>query len=258
MSLCADNLQVSYGRAQRLFDVSLPSINDGDLVGVLGANAAGKSTLLRTLSGQQKYQGMVAFDGMQQRKVNHAAWMSAVGYMPQTPPQETSLRPYELIWSAAHALSLNVTDQALNHRIETLFERLGLSPYAMSPLYALSGGKRQLVGLALALIRQPRLLLLDEPTSALDLHWRMVVLDLVKERLTQQGGVTVAALHDLDLAARYCTKLVMLDQGKVVAAGDVSSVMNRENIARVFKVDVDVEISTQGHPVIHVNKPILD
>src|SRR5690606_5936130 len=131
-------------------------------------------------------------------------WMLQVGFMPQTPPQESALRPYELLWSAARALGLELSDRALAQRIENLLQRLGLAEFSMAPLYSLSGGKRQLVGLALALIREPCLLLLDEPTSALDLHWRMIVLDLVQERVREQGAMAIAALHDLDLAARYC------------------------------------------------------
>jgi iron complex transport system ATP-binding protein len=112
------------------------------------------------------------------------------------------------------------------------------------------------VGLALALIRDPHLLLLDEPTSALDLHWRMVVLDLVQERVQQQGGIAVAAIHDLDLAARYCTQLIMLEQGKVIAAGKVVDVLTPETIARVFKVESVVEESAMGYPSVQVVRPI--
>ena len=165
------------------------------------------------------------------------------------------------IWSAnyvavARALGMALSDSALAARIESLLQRLGLAEYALAPLYSLSGGKRQLVGLALALIREPQLLLLDEPTSALDLHWRMIVLDLVQEKVRMDGAIAVAAIHDLDLAARYCNKLVMLEQGRVVAAGAVADVLTPANIARVFKVEAQIEPGTLGYPLVQVVRPI--
>ena len=252
----ASALNVFYGRTQRLFDVTLPPLQEGELLGLLGANAAGKSTLMRALSGQQKYQGEVRLQSVKQREIGQRHWLKDVAFMPQTPPQETSLLPYELLWSAARSLGLSYSDQMLNDRIATLFSELGLSDFAMAPLYSLSGGKRQLVGLALALIREPKLLLLDEPTSALDLHWRMVVLNLVTDRLKTHGGAAVAALHDLDLAARYCDQLLLLQEGRVVAAGPVDHVLTPENIARVFNVEATINLSLAGHYQVDVIRPL--
>jgi iron complex transport system ATP-binding protein len=254
--LQVSDIQVFYGRTQRLFGASLPDLQPGDVLGLLGANAAGKSTLMRTLAGQQPYQGRIRFYGQDQRQRSQREWLALVGFMPQTPPQESALRPYELLWSAARALGMALSDSALTARIESLLQRLGLAEYALAPLYSLSGGKRQLVGLALALIREPQLLLLDEPTSALDLHWRMIVLDLVQEKVQAEGAIAVASIHDLDLAARYCNKLVMLEQGRVVAAGPVRDVLTPANIARVFKVEAQVVPGALGYPQVQVVRPI--
>ncbi|WP_020410152.1 ABC transporter ATP-binding protein [Hahella ganghwensis] len=251
------NLNVFYGKTQRLFDVQLPDLEDGDILGLLGPNAAGKSTLMRALSGVQKHQGQIIYKDNHQGDIPLSDWHREVAYMPQTPPQESSLLPFELLWSAARALNLTTSDQKLAKKIELLFKRLGLAESAMSPMYSLSGGKRQLVGLALALIRNPYMLLLDEPTSALDLHWRMIVLDLVHERVNRQDGIAIAALHDLELAARYCNKLVLLAHGKVVASGPVSDVLTADNIAAVFKVKAKVEPGELGYPIIQVLEPML-
>src|SRR3546814_17785482 len=113
------------------------------------------------------------------------------------------------MWSTVRALGLALPNRELASRIEAMFQSLGLADVALAPLHTLSGGKRQLVGLALALIRDPVLLLLNEPTSALDLHWRLVVLDTVRDRLAALGGVAIAALHDLDLAVRYCDPIAL-------------------------------------------------
>jgi len=255
-TLQVEKVNAFYGRTQRLFDVTLPLLKPGDVLGLLGANAAGKSTLMRVMAGMLPSHGTVQFAGQRQGDVRLSEWTAKVGFMPQTPPQESALKPYELLWSAARALGLLLPDKVLAARIENLLSRLGLAESAMAPLYSLSGGKRQLVGLALAMIREPSLLLLDEPTSALDLHWRMIVLDLVQEKVQADGAIAVAAIHDLDLAARYCSKLVMLEQGKVVAAGAVADVLTPANIARVFKVDAQVETGPLGYPLVQVVRPI--
>ncbi len=250
------DIRVSYGKKQVLNGVTLPVLNCGEMLGLLGPNAAGKSTLMRALSGEQAYQGQVVLHQALKSTYKHKDWHNRVAYMPQTPPQESSLMPYELMWSAARALSLDYSDQALNCLIKDIFERLGLAEFATTCLHSLSGGKRQLVGLALAIIRDPELLLLDEPTSALDLHWRMVVLDYVRERLNKTGGAAIAALHDLDLAARYCDKLVLLNGGEIVASGTPFEVLTRDNIAHVYQVDVSVMDSQEGYPLIHIHRPI--
>lgn len=252
----ATDIKVAYGKKQVLNGVSLPELKQGEMLGLLGPNAAGKSTLMRALSGDQVYQGEILLNQKLKSSYKHKDWHNRVAYMPQTPPQESSLMPYELMFSAARALTLDYSDQALNKVIDSIFKRLGLAEFATTSLHSLSGGKRQLVGLALAVIRDPELLLLDEPTSALDLHWRMVVLDYVRERLNQTGGASIAALHDLDLAARYCDKLVLLNGGKIVASGTPFEVLTPQNIAEVYHVDVKVLDSEQGYPLIHIHRPI--
>lgn len=256
LQFTTQDLNVFYGRRQRLFDVSLPPLGSGDVLGILGPNAAGKSTLMRTLAGLQPFSGSIRYNQVEQKKMPHRDWHTHVAYMPQTPPQESSLLPVELLWSAARALGLPHSDVQLSSLIDRLLSRLGLQEFALSPLYSLSGGKRQLVGLALALVRDPQILLLDEPTSALDLHWRMVVLDLVKERVEQRGGIAIAAVHDLDLAARYCTKLVLLEQGHVVAAGAVAEVLTSAHLARVFRVHTHISSGHFGQPLVQVLAPI--
>lgn len=254
--LSVQNLNVFYGRTQRLFGVALPPLEEGDVLGLLGPNAAGKSTLMRALAGVQPSLGQILYRGVAQKKMARGDWQAQVAYLPQTPPQESSLRPLELLWSAARALALPLADRVLADRIDGLLARLGLQDFALTPLHALSGGKRQLVGLALALLRDPHLLLLDEPTSALDLHWRMVVLDLVQERVRTGGGAAIAAVHDLDLAARYCNKLVLLDAGRILAAGSAAEVLTPAHLARVFQVETQVGTGCLGHPLVQVLGPL--
>ncbi|MEM7562347.1 MAG: ABC transporter ATP-binding protein [Pseudomonadota bacterium] len=251
-----ESVNLHYGREQVIHEVSLPDVDEGQLIGLIGPNAAGKSTLMKAMSGQITGSGNIHLNGKNFSEWGHDNWIKQVSYMPQTPPQPTPLLPWELLWSAARSLSLKDSDDELTYRITRLFSRLGLLPYANSPLYSLSGGKRQLVSLALTLIREPILLLLDEPTSALDLHWRLVVLDYVRERVKTTGGAAIAALHDLELAVRYCDRLVLLHQGKVAATGSAREVLTAANLASVYQVDAEIIETPSGFPMVQIHKPI--
>lgn len=251
-----DNVSACYGRKQVLFDVSLPSVADGTVLGLLGPNASGKSTFMRRLSRELGGQGHIRLDGRDQADISREHWLDLVASMPQSPPAPTALTPTELMWSTARALAMSLSDVELAETVEEIFAGLGLTDFAMAPLHTLSGGKRQLVGLALALIRNPQFLLLDEPTSALDLHWRMVVLELVRARIKSQGGVAIAALHDLDIAAEYCDTLALLDGGRVIAAGTPAEVLTADNLARVYHVEADVTHTRAGRLRVDVVRPI--
>lgn len=245
-----------YGRTPVLHDVTLPTLAAGEVLGLLGPNASGKSTLLRCLSREQPARGRIVLDGEEQRGFTHARWHAHVASMPQAPPAPSALLPIELMWSTARALSLPLPDAALAAKIESIFRSLGLEAVALTPLQTLSGGKRQLVGLALALLRQPRLLLLDEPTSALDLHWRLVVLDLLRSEISERGSIAVAALHDLELAARYCDRVALIDRGRIVAAGPPEEVLTAESIAQVYSVEANIRQGVGGRLAIDILRPI--
>lgn len=254
----ATGIDAFYAKTLVLDGVDLPELTDNQVLGLLGPNASGKSTLMRCLSGEKATSGHIAIDGRTRADIGHDLWHQRLASMPQSPPNPSALLPTELMWSTARALDLDLSDRELADQIEDIFARLGLSEFALAPLHTLSGGKRQLVGLALALMRDPDVLLLDEPTSALDLHWRMVVLDLVRERLAERGGVVIAALHDLDLAARYCDQIVLLNRGRIIAAGAPEAVLTPENLAEVYRVETRVSLDEDGRPLVHVVRPLRD
>ena len=249
--ICTEQLRVKFGSKTVLDGITLPPLQPGDCLGLLGCNGAGKSTLIQAMGGFQPYQGKVSVGSDDLKSLSTRDKQRRIGYMPQQIPQASSLLPHELLWSSVRALGFNWTNSELSHRIQHIIEALGLTEEAVIPMHALSGGKRQLVGLALVMIREPELLLLDEPTAALDLHWRIVVLDLISKLLLQRQGVAVAAIHDLDLAARFCNKLALLHQGKLLAYGTVPEVLTESNLATAFAVEV--EIINRGEDQIKVD-----
>ncbi|GGS85322.1 ABC transporter ATP-binding protein [Streptomyces janthinus] len=216
----------------------------GSTVGVLGPNGSGKSTLLRLLAGLlTPTAGVVTLDGtplgdLPRRTV--ARRLAMVEQQADTQVELTVLDvvrlgrvPHRRAWTPASA-----DDE---RAIRAALERTGLAARAGQPWHTLSGGERQRVQIARALAQDPRELLLDEPTNHLDIHHQLDLLGLV----TGLPVTTVLALHDLNLAAMYCDRVVVLCGGTVVAGGAPGDVLTEELIAEVY--GVRAAVSREGH-----------
>lgn len=255
-TLSISGLSLWYGNYQALKDITLPAIHSGEVVGLIGPNAAGKSTLLKTILWPGKAKQDISYKSQNISILSRKDRSKIFGLMPQAPPQPSSLTPYELLWSLARALGLPLSDDALRSRMQKLFERFGLVTDALQPLNTLSGGKRQLVGTVMLLLRSPQICLLDEPTSALDLHWRHIVLDEIRDLIIQEEKIAFIALHDLNLAIKYCDKLILLHEGKIVASGIPLDVLTTENLAKVYKVEAQIHRNIPERPRIEIIGPI--
>ncbi len=121
---------------------------------------------------------------------------------------------------------------------------------ASSYIGELSGGQQQMVSIAQALIRRPKVLLLDEPTNSLDLQHQLEVSDIIKELTRERGIITLIAMHDLNLAARYADEFVVMNRGKVYVSGTSESVMTSEMIRSVYGVNAAVYIDDEGVPQV--------
>ncbi|WP_226383090.1 ABC transporter ATP-binding protein [Burkholderia savannae] len=165
-----DNLSVAYGRREILDSLALRPIEPGCVVAVLGPNGVGKSTLLRAIARLVRARGAVSLGRVDLLRGSRREHMRRVGYLPQTLPQASTLLVYEAVSGALRATCGGLSSAEHDARLHAVFEQLRLHPLAMKPLDSLSGGQRQMVGLAQVLVRHTPLLLLDEPTSALDLR----------------------------------------------------------------------------------------
>jgi iron complex transport system ATP-binding protein len=248
--LRAEGLHMRYGAQPVLRGLSLPLLAPGRVHVLIGPNAAGKSTLLRGLAGLQAAQGRVWLDGE-----DIAGWPPArrarrLVYLPQSLPTRTGLAVFEAVLSAAMAGRGGQGEDALAS-VESALRRLGLLALADRPLASLSGGQRQLVGLAQALVRRPRALLLDEPTSALDLYHQHLVLDRVRHEARAQDLVVLAVLHDLHLALACADQVLVLDGGTLAPAGPPGQVIDAALLARVYRVDAAIGLLA-GRPALAV------
>jgi iron complex transport system ATP-binding protein len=250
MSLSVEKLNVSYGKRQVFNDVSFSSLQGGQLIGVLGRNGAGKSTLLKAISGLLGYNGQVLLDEQPLAKQGDPLRSKQLAYLPQTLPQASSLTAYEMVYSSFRAVDGQLSREQIENRLETVFVQLGITALALRRLDQLSGGQRQMIGLAQVLVREPKLLLLDEPTSALDLHWQLNVLQSITQSLRTHQHLGLVAIHDINLALRFCDQLMVLGEGKVLALGQADKVLTPSLLKRAYGVEARIETCSQGRPIV--------
>lgn len=252
--LSLNHLNVGYGRRPVLRDLSLPLIRPGEVTVLAGPNAAGKSTLLRAIARLAPATGEIRLDGEDLRSLSAAARAKKIGFMPQTLPSGAALSVLETVIAALRA-GQAVEGGRPGQRAMEVLTRLGIEQLALSDLDQLSGGQRQMVSLAQAIVRDPRLLLLDEPTSALDLARQVRLLGELR-RIAAEGRVVLAVLHDLALAARWADRIAILHQGSLYAFGPPAEVLTPVMLAEVYGVRARVETCSQGHLMVQIDSEI--
>lgn len=255
MTLKLRHLTVGYRRQPVFQDLSLPDIPPGSLVAVAGPNAVGKSTLLRAIAGLLPLQGDILLDGQALAAMSPEARRQRLGYLPQPLPQPVPLVAYETVMSACRGAGGLADQRPLEQAIEQVFDELGIRALALKRLSAMSGGQRQMVGLAQVLVRQPQLLLLDEPTSALDLHWQLNVLNVVKTATARQGAIALLASHDLNLALRFCDQLLVLAPGGHAVLGPPADVLTPALLSRTYGIEGRIEQCSLGYPIVLADRP---
>ena len=212
--------------------------DQGQLVGLIGPNGAGKSTLLRAISGILNYrEGTIRLDGEDLKSLSSRDIAAGLALIPQIAPYTHGFTSIELVLMGRYPhLGRFQIEGKEDDRIARDSMRLTRTEqFADRTLDTLSGGERQRVFVSRALAQQPRVLLLDEPTSNLDVLHQLKVLDLVR-KLVDGGLTAVAAIHDLNMAARYCDRLVLLKGGRVLAEGSPEEVLAPETIESAFGV----------------------
>ncbi len=224
--------------AKRLLDGIDLRAERGEFVGLIGPNGAGKSTLLRAVSNVLRAEdGAVAIHGEDVAAMTARRLAELLALVPQIAPYTQGFTAFELVLMGRYphlgrfqfegTHDDQIAREALRQTETDAFERRTLD--------TLSGGERQRVFLARALAQQPQVLLLDEPTSNLDVLHQLKMLSLVR-RLVDGGLTSIAAIHDLNLAARFCDRLVLLSEGRVMTEGAPEDVLTPETIASAFGV----------------------
>ncbi|MDO5731307.1 ABC transporter ATP-binding protein [Corynebacterium sphenisci] len=249
MSLTIEDLHFAYGSNRVLRGMSISTLRGGSVVGLLGPNAAGKSTLVKTIAGIHRADGGRAVVRLGEREPRGAELRRTVGYVPQDLPTSASLTAFETILVAGRRSGTwRMTDEVLE-AAGAVLELMGIAHLASRYVAELSGGQRQLVAVAQMLVREPRVMLLDEPTSALDLRHQVELLKIVRHQVARTDSLGVVAIHDLNLAARYCDELVVLADGVAHAQGTPAEVLVPDVLERVYGLRARV-LDDGGVPVV--------
>ncbi|WP_368907223.1 ABC transporter ATP-binding protein [Serratia marcescens] len=255
-----ENFSAGYPKRQVIDNLSVPMLPRGQITVLLGPNGSGKSTLLRSLAGLNPAQGKLWLDDGDLMQMPFARRAEKVVYLPQSLPAGVHLHVLESIIVAQRA-SGGRSNAGSEAEVMALLEQLGIAHLALSYLDQLSGGQKQLAGLAQSLIRQPSLLLLDEPLSALDLNYQFHVMDLVRRETRKRNIVTVVVVHDINIALRHGDHVLMLQDGDLIADGAPDQVITPQSLARVYGVRGRIERCSQGTPQVLidglVNQPTI-
>lgn len=245
-ALRIEDLEAGYGHAKVIEGLSLPPLVPGEMVALVGPNAAGKSTLLRSIACLIPSRGTLLHGSTDLRRLSMPQRAALVGFMPQGGLAGSSLTVLESLVAAQRTIphkALSATD-----RIDEAFEvldRLGILHLAMRPVERLSGGQQQVASLAFCIAHKPSILLLDEPTSALDLARQFQIMRLIRE-IVREGRIGLVVLHDLALAAQWADRIAVFHHGAVYTVDRPDEAITPEMLKEIYGIEARIERCSQG------------
>jgi len=257
-ALALEGLSVKLGGA-RVVDALEAGVEEGEWVALIGPNGAGKTTALRAVARLVAYDGRIRIFGDDAAELSRRQLARALALVPQVPliPGDITVREYVLLGRTPFLTYFGSERRADHEAVDAALEQLDLAPFEHRRLDTLSGGERQRATLARALAQDAPILLLDEPTAALDVGRQQQVLELVDELRGRRGLTVLSTMHDLTLAGQYADRLLLLDGGKLVAAGAARDVLTRSLITEHYGAEVAlVDTPDSGFVVVPVRGTI--
>ncbi|WP_400164106.1 heme ABC transporter ATP-binding protein [Brevibacillus sp. TJ4] len=239
----AERVSLSLDKKKILHQIDL-ELGAGEIVGLLGPNGSGKSTLLKSIYRVMKPDaGWIYLEGEDVYGLSAKECAQRMAVVRQESSVDFDFRVDEVVWMgrSPHKKLFEPDGAEDRHICEEALRQVGMLDYAKRSFFTLSGGEKQRVMIARALAQQAKVLVLDEPTNHLDVRYQLQIMDLVQEL----GIPTLAALHDLNIAAAYCDRLLFLHEGEIVASGAPEQILTPALIRDVF--GVEAEVTT--HPV---------
>lgn len=249
------NLQHQFEKVPVLQNIQF-QVKAEETFGIIGPNGSGKSTLIRTLSGLlQPNQGEILLKGKPIGSYRKRELAKIMAVLEQEGIPSLSFTVEEVVAMGRYPWLKPLSDLSREDEeiVDTVLKKLELWNIRSKPVNNLSGGQRQMVSLAKAMVQQPQILILDEPTTFLDIGHQMLVMEHVREWHHSQGITVIMVLHDLNLASQYCDRLLLLDQGRINSCGNVQDVLQPAAISKVYKT----ELIMINHPVHQVPQFLL-
>ncbi|HRS93323.1 MAG TPA: ABC transporter ATP-binding protein [Methanolinea sp.] len=240
MRLEVRELSFTYEKRRVLDRVSL-SVDEGEVVGILGPNGSGKTTLIKCINHILVPEGRVTFGEREVSAMSPMERARLMAYVPQALSIGMAMTVFESVLMGRRPhVSWGIGEGDIA-RVTAVLEDLGLSQLAFRNATQISGGERQKVMIARALVQEPLLLLLDEPTSALDLRHQLEVMEIVRAHAAKKKTGVIMAIHDLNLASRFCDRVLVLSGGRVRGEGRPADVLTEDLVRDVYGVKVRVD-----------------
>jgi iron complex transport system ATP-binding protein len=252
MSLTANDINVTFGTRTVLQGTGFAALKIGQLTALIGPNAAGKSTLFRTIAGLIKSNtGQIELDGQDLSKLTIQQRLKRICFMPQSFTANAALSVFDVVLMAQKQLRGWRVSQADMTAVASALDAAGIGHLADANIGDLSGGQAQMVSVCQALIRHSDVYLFDEPTSALDLRHQLDVMGRIKATMRERNTIGIVAMHDLNLAARYADHLLLIGSGRILAQGRPETVLSDPLIANTY--DVVVQTGTGPRKELNVH-----
>jgi iron complex transport system ATP-binding protein len=238
MKIQIDNVEFCYNGAPALQNIT-EHISKGDFIAIVGPNGSGKSTLIKCLNGiLLTKKGTVLLNNQNIKSYTANELAKEIAYVPQCENKPNQLTVFDTVLLGRKPyIDWKPSDNDFEI-VADILKTLHLEHIAMKNINKLSGGQRQSVFIARALAQEPDVLLLDEPTANLDLRHQLEVMNLLKT-LSDEGHTIVMAVHDINLASRYCSKTMMLKDGTIFACGR-KEIFTIENIEKLYDIKVTI------------------
>ncbi|WP_163932273.1 ABC transporter ATP-binding protein [Paraferrimonas sp. SM1919] len=240
--LSLKQVSLSYGHGEVLKAIDL-QLDHGELVALVGPNGSGKTSLLNSINGFIAATGLIQIAGQDLQQLSSNTVAKLIASVSQHQDQQIALSVKEFV-SLGLLPQLGLWQKISfqqQGKIESYLRQFDLLDKLNTPLSELSGGQRQRAHIVKSLLQQPRLLLLDEPNNHLDIEHQLHLLNYLKK----QSFTSLISLHDLNLAAQFCDKVIILNEGSLFDFGTPEQVLNQHNIAQVFKVNCKIDAHYQ-------------
>lgn len=244
MDITVQGVTFSYRSIPTLKEVSI-QLHESEVLGMIGPNGSGKTTLLKCINKiLEPKQGSILLGAQTISKMSRLEVAKQIGYVPQSSANNIELiSVFEMILVGRRPHITWQTSEKDEQIVWEALKSLNIEHLASRNFYELSGGEQQRVLVARSLAQEAKVLLLDEPTSNLDIRHQLEVMDLTRNLVLSRKLAAAIAIHDLNLAARFCDKIIMMKDGEIFASGDAKSVLTAANICSVYGVEVTINCS---------------
>ena len=242
MSIEVKNLRFSYSTQAVLKNVTF-SVNDGELLSILGCNGAGKSTLLRCILGLlSEYEGTIELNDRNIRGMSPSEMAKQIAYIPQSHYQAFNFSVYNMVLMGTSSQVSAISSPGKNQkmRAEDAMERMGISHLGKKSFSNISGGERQLTLIARALAQNAKLLVMDEPTANLDYGNQLRVMEQAKS-LAGEGYTVIQSTHNPEQAYLFSDHILALKNGEIVGDGSPADIITEKLMRALYNADTEVQ-----------------